>query len=104
MTSDEIGVDEIIDAILEKQDSCTFREVYNTCVQYCKKHKGIYIDDSGDTIDAYVYDDINKYWVDEHHIIHKQVFFTCPFCEVKHRKYPNVEAYNKLIKKSREKN
>ena len=97
---DELCVEEIIDAVLEKQDSCTYREIYDACEKYCKKHKRIYVDSSGDNIDAYLYGDINKYWVDKHEIIHKQVIFTCPFCGDKHRKYPDVETYEKLIQKS----
>ena len=97
----ELSVEEIIDAILEKQDSCTYLEIYDACEEYCKKHRGIYIDKSGDTVDYYLYGDINKYWVDKHYIIYKQVIFVCPLCDIPHRKYPEVEKFNVLTAKAK---
>ena len=94
----EIDADVIIDAILEKQDTCTYREIYDACWKYEEEHPGTYIDKTGKCVDYYLYTYIDKYWVDRKtDIIHKQVLHTCPLCNVKHRKFPDVETFNKIV-------
>lgn len=96
---EELSVEVIIDKILERRNSCSYRDIYDACEKYCKKHSKVYIDKSSDAIDSYVYEDINKYWVDKQGIIHKQMIFRCPCCNTPHRKYPNILEYEKLINK-----
>ena len=98
----EIDVDVIIDAILEKQDTCTYRDIYDACLVYEEKHPGTYIDKCGDTLDYYLYTYTYRYYVDKNHVIYKQVEYTCPFCNAKHMKFPDVETYNKFLEWSKQ--
>jgi hypothetical protein len=94
---DEISVDEIIDKLLKKKNSCTMVEVYNASMKYREKHPGTYIDASGDTVDYYIQANPDKYWWDyKAGLIYKQEILTCPLCGDKHRKYPNAEKSSRL--------
>lgn len=94
---DEINVDEIIDKLLKKKDSCTMSQVYNASMKYREKHPGTYIDASGDTVDYYIYRDRDKYfWDYKAQVIRKQEISICPLCDTPHRKYPETEKFIRL--------
>jgi hypothetical protein len=98
----EINADVVLRKILKKKDSCTARELNEWKDTYNKKHPNGYVDICKDTIIWAVENNPDEfYWGgegDEGITVIKQEIIYCPVCGDKHRKYPNTEAFELLIK------
>ena len=93
----------ILDILLKEKDSCTLSELYDAARKYMENHKYTYIDISGDTVDYYLITYLDDYYYDcKKNTVYKQESVTCKFCGIKHRKYPNIEKFNAIIKANKE--
>jgi hypothetical protein len=92
----------ILDMILSEKESCTLPELYAAARKYMEEQKDkeyVYIDISGDTVDYYLYTYLDEYYYDsKKNTVYKQDSVICKFCTSRHRKYPNVELFNAIVK------
>lgn len=93
----------ILDILLKEKDSCTLPELYAAARKYMENHKYTYIDISGDEIDYYLTTYLDDYYYDsKKNTVYKQESIICKFCGAKHRKYPDADKFNAIVKTNKE--
>ena len=89
----------ILDILLKENDSCTLPELYAAARKYMENHIDTYIDISGDIVDYYLITYLDDYYYDsKKNTVYKQESVICKFCGTKHRKYPNTDNFNAIVK------
>jgi hypothetical protein len=92
----------ILDALLANKDSCTIQEMNAARDRYMKKHPDSYIDNSGDTVDYYLYTYADEYfWDDKAKLIRRQEKVKCKFCGRDYRKYPDTVKYESIVESNK---
>jgi hypothetical protein len=96
---EELQAYDVIDAVLQKQDTCSILDMNKFKENYNKKHPYVYVSICRDDIDYVIYAYKTEFWYDDKKgVFRRQESIKCPACGDVHRKYPNVEAFEKLKK------
>jgi len=95
----ELDADDVVRMVLEKQETCTMRDISEFKSKYEKEHPDTYVCIYRDNVE-YVKQAYRTefYWDEEKGYFIKQESIVCPCCGDVHHKYPNTDKFNKIEK------
>jgi len=91
----ELDADDVVRMVLEKQETCSMRDISEFKEKYEKEHPDTYVCIYRDNVE-YVKQAYRTefYWDEKRGVFIKQESIICPCCGVKHYKYPDTAKFN----------